>query len=126
SSLGNLLAFAPDGRALAGACADGVVQLWDAATGGRRGLWESPVAQEVQGVHGLRFVPGNRLIAWAQQQQAVYLWDVRSGKPLVPAAGHGSPVQTVFFTPDGRTLFSAGRTGPIFRWDARTGERLGE
>jgi dipeptidyl aminopeptidase/acylaminoacyl peptidase len=109
-------AFAPDGKTLAVGCRLGV-QLWDLTTG-------SLVRQipEVDAV-SVRFSPDGSLLAASGRDEAIHLWDWRTGKERhrLQAA-----TVTLAFSPDGRTLASGNRDGLISLWDVASGKEVGQ
>ena len=46
-----------------------------------------------------------------------YLWDVNTGKELLPRTGHDGPLVGYGFQPDGKTLLSVGADMTIRKWD---------
>jgi WD40 repeat protein len=114
---GAWLTFSPDGKTLA-ASAGGwgsAVQLWDAVSGRRLGVGEGPPGQ----LTGLAFTGPGRAVALSRSPEALFLWEVPSGKVLSPRAGHDAGVVSVSYARDGRSLLSAGHDGSLLRWDAR-------
>jgi WD40 repeat protein len=121
------LAFAPDGKRLITSGADGVVKLWEGATGRElRGL-TTPRAEEVTTV---QFSPDGRLIAAAylmtDKTSLLRVWEMASGTPRHEFAGHNDEVLTLCFAPDGKTLASGSVDTTVLLWDltGRTGEAL--
>src|SRR5690242_16621926 len=81
---------------------DGVVRLWDAASG-----------REVAGLKGHRpgsggwvaavaYCPRGRCLASAGYDGTVRLWDPETGRELAVCAGHTDHVRALAFSPDGR------------------------
>jgi WD40 repeat protein len=104
------LSFSPDGRTLAAAGAE-EVRLYQAATGKQLRRWRHGGKD---GAH-VAFLPGGKLLAYADLRGFVYLYDLKSGKQVAvvrPWAAGGPPrvhgeategaLQTVL-APDGRT-----------------------
>src|SRR5207253_1855923 len=104
------LAYAPDGRLIAGGCGDATIRLWDAATG----KIQKTLADEDQltPVTALAFALDSKTLASAGATgMEVWLWNVDSGEPclLIPDALGGCAIESLAFHPQGRLLASLGR-----------------
>src|SRR5262249_27450717 len=69
------LAVAPDGRTMATAGKDGVVRLWDLATGTARATVQSSGREALS----VAFSPASDLLASGDVEGQVRVWDARSG-----------------------------------------------
>lgn len=128
------VAYSPDGRRLASAGWDGMVKVYDPATG--------DVVHTLKGhndwVEAIAFSPDGRQLASASRAAGVVLWDVEAGTRLRAFGGpwdRGTRIFDLEFSPDSRTLVTAdgfpegasGRDRPpsgfarAILWDVATG-----
>jgi RNA polymerase sigma factor (sigma-70 family) len=121
------VALAPDGRRLAAADPDGVIVLWDLATGKELRHWKassSGLLQMVPGVGAnqiteLLFAPDGRRLAAKVADGSLQVWDAAEGRELRKLRGStllGGILDRFFrpgfkdslaFSADGKTLISA-------------------
>ncbi|GIL63108.1 hypothetical protein Vafri_17234 [Volvox africanus] len=108
------VAWAPDGRGLAGAHGADVC-LW-ALPGGK-------VAATLTGhdanILAVAFSPndGGRRLASGGWDKVIRLWDTRTKKCIAKAAGHSELVRALSWSPDGRRLASASSDNTLRIWD---------
>jgi WD40 repeat protein len=93
------VAFAPDGKTLAGACLDGTVRLWDPATGKEQAVLKGHTDRTIW----VAYSPSGRTLASTSSDGTVRLWDTKTGKEKA-ALKHGSALQRCSFSPDGTVL----------------------
>lgn len=114
----HVVRFSPTNRFVASATADGVVRLWEVATG-----TVADLLQKHEGTaDALAFSPDGRMVVSGGSDGAVRVWDVPARRERAVLRDHGAPVAAVAYSPDGRTLASAGADGTVRLRDASTGE----
>lgn len=117
------IAFSPDGVTLAlGSGSSGIIQFCDVATGKLKR--QLKVLSPRQGIYSLAFSPDGMKIAASTSRGWTRLWDVSSGKELVPFARHVASIETVVFSKDGSRVITASRDQTVRVWDTLTGKHL--
>ena len=112
------LAYSPDGKILAAACADGV-KLFDVGT-----------SEEIRTLKGapdtrrLVFSRDGKLLATVAGK-TVTLWDVATGKELHTLPEHPNGVLCVAFSWDGKRL-ATGENRDVRLWDTASGKKLNQ
>jgi WD40 repeat protein len=125
------VAFSRDGRSLGWGGYNELVGVLDltAAGGGPRIFYgqvpapsdfANPLAPET---HSVAFSPDGRLLAAANQDGDVQVWDVASGTMLKSFEPHSGPIMSVAFSPDGLTLASGGMDETVSVWNLSSGSR---
>ena len=97
------IVYSPDGTRLASGSEDGIVRLWEAATGDEVHRLEGHM-DEVQSV---AFSPDGMLVASGSSDGTVRLWEVASGDQVGQLADDGVAtlgMTSVVFSPDGTHL----------------------
>jgi len=112
------VAWSPDGSLVAGAASDGLIWIWEAATGKVRQVLEG----HKDAVLSVAWSPDGRVLASGGWDATVRLWEVATGKALQVLEGHTSGVASVAWSPDGRVLASGGGDNTVRLWEAATGK----
>lgn len=116
------VAFSPDGKRLASGQWNGMVRLWDVATGSALQTLENDGY-----VSDVAFSPDGKRLASASGEGIIKLWEVAERvreSALQTLEGHDRFVGKVTFSPESKRLASAGADGTIRLWDVETGAML--
>jgi WD40 repeat protein len=132
-SPGNIV-FSADGTVMTCRSNDGIVRVWDAATGKVRARFQA-MSTKINVV--ALSSDGKRLALAGRADRAIHVWDVAAGRELHSFIGHRSGPLSVAFLKDGKEIVSTSRDNvfhvPNFneggdwslrRWDAATGAEL--
>jgi WD40 repeat protein len=107
------VAFSPDGKILATGCLDGVVILWDVATGRVRAAFD----KHSDIITGVAFSLDSKTLASSSCDGTVRLWGVAGGRERDTLQGSAWGVNGVAFAPDDKTLAWANEGGTVTLWD---------
>ena len=110
-------AFSDDGKTVFTGSKDGVVRVWDVATGILR---EGIVNAEVGGepVWAIAANVNGTQVASCGWSGKVTIHDPSTGKVLAGLAGHKKRIDWLQFSPDGESLFTSSRDGTVRKWRA--------
>jgi WD40 repeat protein/serine/threonine protein kinase len=108
-------AFSPDGQRLAvgGGTADGIVRVYDLASGEL--LY--PLQGHIDRVVSVVFSPDGRRLASTSLDRLVKLWDTATGQEVLTLRGHKDVTCRALFSPHGRRLASVSVDGMLRVWD---------
>jgi WD40 repeat protein len=113
-----VVAFSPNGKALALGRQDATVRLWD-PTSGKDLLTLRRHGSEVTSV---AFNRNGKTLASGSSDGSLALWDLSTGKGLHTYPGHNYQVMSVAFAPDGKSLASRGGDHTVRVWHTATGQ----
>ena len=117
-STGRICALSPDGQLVAGG-SDGILKLWDAATGQELATFSSMS----QGVLPVAFSPDGSVLASGEEKGIVRFWDVASREERRVLSAYVKQVRWLAFSPDGKALASVGEGGVVKLWELPSGRQ---
>ena len=79
---------------------------------------------QMEWVHFPAFSPDGQMLAAANREGGVTIWDANSDQELLAFDGDGPTLTAITFSPDGTKLAAGGQEGIVHIWDALSGERL--
>jgi WD40 repeat protein len=115
-----VLAFSPDGKLLASAGYEKIIQVWEPLSGKEIRRWTCPAGS----VNSLAFSPNGALLASASVTEGtIELWDPATGHEVRKLSGLPRGVSSLSFSPDGKLLASGGyHTEQVYVWQPGTGK----
>ena len=121
----NSLAWSPIGPpyTLASGSDDKSILLWSPLSSDFP-ISPSPLLGHSNYVYSLAFSPRGNMLVSGSYDEAVFLWDVRSGRVMRTLPAHSDPVSGVDFLRDGTMVCSCAADGLIRIWDSGTGQCL--
>lgn len=110
--------FTPDGRRVLTAAEDGMLRVWETASG-------APLVQVPHDAARGRFdlSPDGQKVATLSTQGVAQVWELLSGRPLWSSAALTGAVTSVAFSPDGVLLATLDTTGLACLWRVQDGLR---
>ena len=106
------VAYAPDGKTIAGGCLDGTVRLWDAATGKELQILKG----HTERVIWVAYTHSGKTLASSSYDGTIRLWDPATTKEKAVLKGHTEGVQRLAFSFGGTNLASTSNDRTIRIW----------
>jgi WD40 repeat protein/tRNA A-37 threonylcarbamoyl transferase component Bud32 len=123
------LALSPDGRYLALARSDGLIEAWRFAKRSIGTVWpiDRAFSRERPRNHGAPVLavavsPDSRFLATAGKDGSAKVWDLRGIRPTVTLKTTAA-VHTVAFSPDGKTLAAGSADSTVHLWKWQTDDK---
>jgi WD40 repeat protein/serine/threonine protein kinase len=107
------VAFNPDGSRLAVSHWNGVVAIYEPATGSEIAV----LANHTKWVASLAFSRQAPILATSSADQRIRLWDTRTWKETASFKGHMNLVDSIAVSPDGRWLASGSKDRSVRIWN---------
>jgi WD40 repeat protein len=114
------LAISPDGTLLASGGYDGLIRIWNVATGTIQRTFKIPLIP----IARVTFSHDGQRVAAAAWNRTIHCWDVQTGTLVSTYTGHTDRVATVAFSRDDRQLLSGSYDGTVKVWDIASGRIL--
>ncbi len=114
------IAYSADGKYMATGHGDGVISLWEVATGQELLNCVGHTGR----VYSLTFNAASDMLASGSDDRSVRLWHVSNGDCLKNLVGHSGAIGTVAFHPSGDMLASGSEDRSIRIWDTTSGACL--
>ncbi len=117
------VAFSPDSKTLATACADGFGRIYSVPEGK---LLVTTATKEAN-IWRVRFSPDGKLLATASgdaSSTSVKVWNAATGAETLSLVGHTARVRAIGFSPDGKLIATGSRDGTIRIWNSLDGREL--
>jgi WD40 repeat protein len=105
-------ALSPDGAAIAAACHDQSIRIWDLRSRTER----CQLVGHEEPLSCLCYSADARLLAAAEQRGSIVIWELASGQQVYRLAGHPAAVNSITFTPDGRRLVTGSDDTTALIW----------
>ena len=106
-----------DGKLLAGATAEGDVQVWSKDTGTLQKHFPAG-----PGIATLRFVPQAEALAIGGKDGRVSLWNLQSGAMIFESKKHSAIVNAIAFSKDGKLMATGSDDRSAIIWEVASGK----
>jgi WD40 repeat protein len=115
-------AFSPKGERLATVAADGVVRVFDVASGSE----QLTITSHSDWVFAVAWNADGSQLATASRDKTAKVFDAKTGELLITYNGHNQPVRGVLFHPDEKQVYSAGSDNKLHRWTIADGKKAAD
>ncbi|GHO42548.1 serine/threonine-protein kinase [Ktedonospora formicarum] len=113
----NSIVWSPDGKLIASASDDQLVQIFDSATGNLKQTYN----KHTGAVTFVAWSPDGERIASASEDKTVQVWDARDGEQGLSFSGHIDRVNALSWSSDGQLIASASEDKTVQVWNSVTG-----
>ena len=113
----NSIAWSPDGKSIASASDDQLIQVFDAGTGAVKRTYSGHTGT----VTSVAWSPDGARLASASEDHTVQVWDAGSGEKLTTYQGHSGIVNALSWSSDGQLIASASEDKSVQVWNSASG-----
>ncbi|HLQ29800.1 MAG TPA: serine/threonine-protein kinase [Ktedonobacteraceae bacterium] len=114
------IAWSPGGKLIASASEDGMVQVWDAASGRSSFIYRG----HTMGVKSVAWSPDGKRITSASEDKTVQVWDATTGGNIYVYYAHLDKVNAATWSRGGSHIASASDDATVQVWDEATGRKV--
>jgi WD40 repeat protein len=114
------LSLTRDGKTLVAAGGDGIIRVWDVATG----QLQRTLTGHTNAVYKANLSPNEKLIASSSRDRTARIWDFATGRELHQLIGFHCAVKAIAFSPDSKMVAAVGNDGLVKLWNVKTGREL--
>jgi RNA polymerase sigma factor (sigma-70 family) len=118
----NCVGFLAGGKELLSAGRDGLVKVWDAATGRERRRFGTSAREHSDIVQSAALSANREFLATARRDGTIQLWHTATGQARGRLQVAKNSMAHLAFLPDGKTLLSVTGNGLAQWWDVATGK----
>lgn len=122
--------FNPSGNMIASASDDGSIKFWnlDGTPITLNGNQEARIFVRKNKtkirINSIEFSPNGKILASADVDDKIKLWDMDNYKEIITLKGHKGDVYSISFSPNGQMLASGSWDKTIKLWDIKTGKLI--
>ncbi len=112
--------FSPNGKLLATSSTIGTpVQVWRVSDGKEVASFPADIDYHGREMAPLAFSPDSQLLAAADKNRVIHVWELATQKKTHTFRGHIKAVNSLAFSPDGKTLLSSSEDTTLLAWNVR-------
>ncbi len=114
--------LSPSGKLLLSGDNEGVVQIWSAETGEKKG----PSIKHKAAVQAVTFSPNEQFFVSGSDDNTAVIWNTATGEPVSAALVHSKPICSLAVSPDSTRVATGTEDGAAQVWEVAVGESVSE